>query len=494
MENSGKLSGMTETISPELGAGGRPFALRAAWIMPIAGPPIENGEVVIVGDHIAAVRAADGPPDADTIDLGAAIVLPGLVNVHTHLDYTVMRGLLEDIPFFPWIRELTARKAVLTWDDWVASATWGAAEALAGGVTTIGDCTDSGAAFWGAKALGLGGIIYQEVFGIDDRDPVAEIVAGLQGKMARMRAEIGDARLTVGISPHAPYTVRPELFRALAALADAESLPVCIHAAESQAEAEMLRSGTGPIAEMLARRGIVWDTPGMGAVAYLDSLDIVGPRTLLVHGVQASASDRALVRARGAAWAHCPKSNAKLGNGVAPLGILGRPRRPDAHAVPPDIVSDDEIAGKIGLGSDSVASNNTMDLFEEMRFAVLLQRGARHRIGALTAREVVEIATRGGARALGLEQEIGALEPGKRADLCVVGLDDLHNAPAFDPYNALVYAARASDVRLTFLGGRCRYDRARGPSLEARFSGLDLAPIRAGLSAAAQKMRDWTPD
>jgi 5-methylthioadenosine/S-adenosylhomocysteine deaminase len=134
-----------------------------------------------------------------------------------------------------------------------------------------------------------------------------------------------------------------------------------------------------------------------------------------------------------------------------------------------------------------------MDLFEEMRFAVLMQRGARHRIHALTAREAVEMATIGGARAMGMEAEIGTLEPGKRADLCAVRLNDIHSAPAYDPYNALVYAARASDVIWTMIAGETRYDARRGPCPEDRFPYLDLAPVRAKLRAAAQKMRDWRP-
>ncbi len=130
----------------------------------------------------------------------------------------------------------------------------GAAEAVAGGVTTIGDCTDSGAALWGAKTLGLRGRIYQEVFGIDELRTVEEIVAELKAKVERLQTEAGDSLLEVGISPHAPYTVRPALMRELARMARQEGLRVCIHAAESQAEAELLRSGTGGIADMFARR------------------------------------------------------------------------------------------------------------------------------------------------------------------------------------------------------------------------------------------------
>lgn len=454
---------------------------RASWVLPISAPPIENGEVVIAEGRIAEVRPSAGSAAASVRDFGDAILMPGLVNVHTHLDYTVMRGLLEDVEFFPWVRELNFRKAALDADDWLASATWGAAEAVAGGVTTIGECTDTGAALDGARTLGLGGVVYQEVFGIDEARPVEAIVEELAGRVAQLQARAEGTRLAVGVSPHAPYTVRPALFRALATWAAERGLRICIHAAESNAESELIRSGTGAFAAMFDRRGIAWDPPGASVVAYLDSLGALSSRTLLVHGVQLCARDAGLTADRGVAWAHCPKSNAKLGNGVAPLGLLlhvaggadaGRP------------------APRIGLGSDSVASNNTMDLFEEMRFAVLMQRAARRRIDALTAREAVEMATVGGARALGLDGETGTIEVGKRADLCAVALGDLHAAPAYDPYSALVYAAGARDVLGTLIGGELRYDRA---SENHRFPGVELRPIRRRLREAVGKMRDWRP-
>ncbi|MCW3095185.1 MAG: Cytosine deaminase and related metal-dependent hydrolase [Chthonomonadaceae bacterium] len=459
--------------------------MRARWVLPIASAPIEHGEVVIEGDRIVAVRPATGSLQQDGEDFGDAILMPGLVNVHTHLDYTLMRGLLEDIPFFPWIRELTARKAVLTQEDWIASATWGAAEAVAGGVTTIGDCTDSGAALIGAKRLGLGGIVFQEVFGIDERQTVVEIVEELNAKLERHRLETPGTRIAVGISPHAPYTVRPELMRALGRYADANALPVCIHAAESTAEGTLFRSGAGPIAEMFRRREIVWQAPGGSVVEYLEAQGVLSARTLLVHGVQVSAEDRVRMRRTGAAWAHCPKSNAKLGNGVAPLEILRDLPSPAGET---------ECGVRVGIGSDSVASNNTMDLFEEMRFAVLMQRGARRRIEALSAQAAVEMATRGGAEALGMAAEIGTLEVGKRADICVVGLDGLHNVPAYHPYNALVYAARAADVLCTLIGGQTRYDRRFGTGWEHRFPNFDLTSVRLAVETAAKKMRQWRPE
>jgi cytosine/adenosine deaminase-related metal-dependent hydrolase len=444
--------------------------LRAEWVVPVTSAPIRDGEVVVEGGRIVDVRAATAHA-SDCLDLGESILLPGLVNVHTHLDYTLMRGLLEDIAFFPWIRELTARKSALDEQDWIASATMGAAEAVAGGVTTIGECTDSGAALLGAKALGLRGIVYQEVFGIDESQTVEEIVSDMDLKVRALRWQATGTRLRVGISPHAPYTVRASLFRALAEYARENDLPVCIHAGESQAEAELVRHGGGTIAEMFARREIDWQPPGASTVRYLHGFGLLSPRTLLVHGVQMAASDRTLIGETGVAWAHCPKSNAKLGNGIAPLGLIRSAYR--------DVE-------RVGLGSDSVASNNTMDLFEEMRFAVLAQRGRARRWDVMTARHALELATIGGARALGMEAQVGSLEPGKRADVIAVGVDALRSGPCYDPHNALVYAASARDVRLTLIDGEIAYQ-------DGHFKSIDLHPARVRFAAAADKMRCWSP-
>jgi len=267
--------------------------------------------------------------------------------------------------------------------------------------------------------------------------------------------------------------------RALAEYAIGGDLKVCIHASESQAEAELLRGGTGPIAAMFTRRGIVWEAPKSGTVTYLRQLGILNRNTLLVHGVQLSAAERSVISEHEVAWAHCPKSNAKLGNGVADLGLMGVHATRNASNGP----------ARIGLGSDSVASNNTMDLFEEMRFSVLMQRGVRRKISALSAQEAVEMATWGGARALGYEKTIGTLEPGKSADICVVRVDGVHAEPAYDPYNALVYTARASDVVQTIIAGELRYDAAR--PRDERFIGFDLSTARRRLALAIAKMRDW---
>ena len=451
--------------------------LRARWVLPVDAEPIEDGEIIVEEDRIVEVRPVRqigqvGPHDRR--DFGDAVLMPGLVNAHTHIDYTVMRGLLEDIPFFDWIRDLTLRKAALEEPDWIASATMGAAEALAGGVTTIADCTDSGAALLGAKKIGLRGIIYQEVFALDESVSVEETLKELKLKVNAMQWAATGTKLRIGVSPHAPYTVRPEALRSVASYARFHDLPTCIHAAESQAEVEWIRHGGGCIGERDACRGIGWmqPAPACTALELLSACEALGPQTLLVHGVQIAAADRAIIRDSGVAWAHCPKSNAKLGNGIAPLGLL-RECYPAGEA-------------RIGLGSDSVASNNTMDLFEEMRFAVLAQRARGRKITAMSARQAVEMATIGGARALGMSEKIGTLTPGKQADVIAVRLDGIAALPAHDPYSALVYSADARDVEMAMIAGQPLYDRGG-------FTAVDLAPHRDRLLAAASKIRSWSP-
>lgn len=442
--------------------------LRARWVLPVDAPPIENGEVVVEAGRIVHV----GPAHVGAgRDFGLAAVLPGFVNTHTHLEYTLFRGLLEDIPFFPWIREMIRLKAEVTDAEWIASATLGAAEMLAAGVTGVGDCADNGAALDALLASGLGGIVFAEVFGIGEDEPVERIVGRLAEKVTAMRQRVArnnaSGRIGIGISPHAPYTVRPALFAALAEYARRAGVRQAIHIAESPAEDDLIRRNAGPFAEMFARRGIPWRSADVSPVRYVADCGGLDAPTLAVHCVHVSDEDAALLAARGASVAHCPKSNGKLGAGVAPLRTL----------------LDAGLA--VGLGTDSVASNNAVDLFEEMRSALFAARVREHAVAALDARTALEMATIGGARALGLDAETGTLTPGKRADLCVVRMDGLHLAPAAndDPVAALVYGARAGDVALTIADGRILYDNGRFAA------GLPVPHLMETVSTARARLR-----
>lgn len=455
---------------PEQGS----LVLRARWVLPIDAPPIENGEVRVESGRIVSVGPANRAPAAprdEVRDFGLAAILPGLINVHTHLEYTLFRGLLEDLPFFPWIRTLTRLKAHLTPDDWRASSVLGVAEMLAAGVTCVGDCADADSTLPALLESGLRGIVFKEIFGITDSEPIAATVAGLAGAVAAMRAQVADAgagdRIGIGISPHAPYTVRAPLFAALADLARREKLWQAIHVAESPAEVALIEGGTGAIAEMFAQRAIPWTAPGVSPTRYVAGCGGFGAPTLAIHCVHVSRDDAALLAAHGTAVAHCPKSNGKLGVGVAPLPLLL------AAGIP------------VGLGTDSVASNNGVDLFEEMRFALYNARACTRDAAALTASDALRMATLGGARCLGRDATIGSLTPGKRADLCVARLDGLHTFPAAsdNPIAALVYGARASDIVSTIVDGRILYENGR-------FATIALPKTRRLAEGARRRLRE----
>jgi 5-methylthioadenosine/S-adenosylhomocysteine deaminase len=457
--------------------------LRARWVVPVDGPPIENGEVVVDEQGFLVSVSPITGSNVGARDFGHAAILPGLVNVHSHLEYTLFRGFLDDLPFFSWIRTLTALKTLLSREDWVVSATLGAAEMLAAGITTVGDCADAGASLDALLASGMRGIVFREAFGITPNEAaVDDIVAHLDNKITAMRAQVTDAgageRVTIGLSPHAPYTVRAPLFAALGKYASRNSLRQAIHVAETVAEDDLIRRGAGPFADMFARRGIAWTPPRTSPARYVDEAGGFpegGAPTLAVHCVHTDADDARLLSSRNVAVAHCPKSNGKLGAGVAPLTAW-------------------LAAGlTVGLGTDSVASNNSTDMWEEMRAALFNARARAHDTGALSSSQALHLATLGGANALGLQNEIGSLTPNKRADLCVVDLSGPHLFPAGedDPVAALVYGARAGDTLLTMVGGRVLYDAGRQRRGEGAFPTLpNLADLRAHGRGVRRRLRE----
>jgi len=441
---------------------------RADWVLPVCAAPIRDGAVLVGTDgRIAAVgpRLAIEPPEGAVIeDLGPVALMPGLVNVHAHPELAMYRGALEDLNFRDWILRLVgSKRAALTEADFHAAARWTMVEAVRSGITTLAATESSGASAAVLCESGLRGVVYQEVFGPDPAQ-VDESIAGLRAAVDSLRAYECD-RVMIGVSPHAPYTVSDALFSATADFALAEGLPMAVHASESRIEQMLVQAGEGDFAPGLRARGI--DTPPRGrtTVEMLDRLGVLRARPLLIHCVLLDADDIRRVADTGSAVAHCPVANARLGHGLAPY---------------PEMI---EANVRVGLGTDSVGSNNRLDLLEEARIASILHRARVARPDVLSPADLLKLVTIDGARALGLDGMIGTLEPGKAADLCAVSLAAPHVQPVHDPLAAVFHAARGCDVVMTVVDGRVLYR-------DGHLSTLDPARLEPLLADAARRLRE----
>jgi 5-methylthioadenosine/S-adenosylhomocysteine deaminase len=446
----------------------------ARWVLPITGEPISGGAVAVEGTRIVGVgpraSVSERFPKAEVEELGDAAVMPGFVNCHTHLELTAMRGFLEpeEGDFFAWLRKVTtSRNGRMSADDLYVSAAWGAVEAARAGVTCVGDASDSGATTMKAlRDSGLRGVVYQEAFGPDAREAAAKFDHA-RAKLERLRS--GETPLvTLGLSPHSPYTVAPTLLEMLARYAVDERLPLMMHAAESGAEQALMLEGGGIFAAAYALRGFAFDSPLTTTVRHLAQTGILDARPLLAHCVRVSEGDIKLLKEHGAGVAHCPKSNAKLGHGRAPLASML------------------EAGVNVGLGSDSVASNNVCDVLEEARFALLASRAASESVEGgrmLGANDALRLLTRGGASALNMQGLTGSLEEGLEADLVAVRLGAAHQTPVYDPAAALVFSSSGRDVMLTVVAGREVFR-------DGRVTTLDEESLRARLLDAARRLAE----
>jgi 5-methylthioadenosine/S-adenosylhomocysteine deaminase len=404
-------------------------AVSGGWVVPVDGPPLEDAFVAWENGRILEV----GHGRVEDHHEGG-IILPGIVNAHSHLEYAVYAGFGDGRPFGSWLETHIVRKRTLSRDDMVAIARRGAADSLAAGITTTADYSFSGAAADAANELGLRAIVYLEVFG-DDPRAAAE-------RFESLRRGVRESDLVrVGISPHTPYTCSLEVYRYCLSL----GIPVGTHLAESDGENEWLEHGTGSLE---AARGYLVAPTGKRAVATL--ADVLCHELLCAHCVTVDDGEIAALAAADVPVAHCPRSNALLGCGVAPLGRLMR------------------SGIRVGLGTDSPASTPSFDPWDELRAAVSFARALERRPDALDAADALRLATLGSAAALGLEDELGSLTPGKRADLIVLSVAESPYDPVEDPSVAAVYAGSAAGVIATFVEGRIRYRQEESPWQEVR--------------------------
>ena len=426
--------------------------LSADWVLPVEGEPIEDGAVAIEDGSIAAVGRASELGEGTRYE--DAVIVPGFVNAHSHLEYAVYGGFGDGLAFDEWIVLHTERKGRIGWAEFLAIARAGAAECLRSGVTTVGDASFSGAGAVACDELGLRAIIYLEVFG----GGLEQLETRFRANRARVEHALS-GRVRIGVSPHAPYTVSPELYAACLAL----DVPLATHLAESTAEQEWMTSGTGA---WQAFAHILPPPPGKVGIRILAEHGLLDRRMVAAHCVKVDAEEIKLLAENDVSVAHCPRSNAILGCGAAPLAEF-------------------RAAGiRVGLGTDSPASTPSFDMFDELRAAVIAARTRAECAGALTAAEALELATLGSARALGLDAEIGSLVPGKRADLAVVSLAGSPYVPVEDPAVAVVFGGSPERVLATLVEGETRYER--GESQWQELIAAAASARRAMLRSPAQ--------
>ena len=386
---------------------------------------IPNGAVAIDGTDIVAVDTAENIAKQfrgrDTINASGQIILPGLINTHTHAAMVLYRGLADDLALSEWLNKyIFPAEAKTVSPAFVRAGTRLAAlEMIQSGTTTFADMyyfeEEVAAA---TKAAGLRGVLGQTIiqFPVADAKTPADALVRAE---AFIKSFKDDPLITPAVAPHAMYTLDGPTLKAARDLSRRYNVPTLIHLAETRDEiqAAQERFKSSP-------------------VVYLDSLGFLGPGVLGAHGVWVSDADIAVLKARGVGVSHNPESNMKLASGTAPVPAYLRA----------------DVA--IGLGTDGAASNNDLDMFEAMRFAALLHKHASVDPRALSARTALEMATIRGARALGMDKRLGSLEPRKYADLITVSTAGARQTPMYDPLSHLVYVMRGDDVVNTIVNGQ----------------------------------------
>jgi 5-methylthioadenosine/S-adenosylhomocysteine deaminase len=390
-----------------------------------SGRVIRDGAVAIDGRDIVAVDTAPALAARftahESVDAAGDIVMPGLINTHTHAPMVLYRGLADDLALMDWLQKyiFPAEAKTVTPEFVRAGTRLAALEMIQSGTTAYADMYYFEEEIARAtKEAGLRGVLGQTIiqFPVADAKTPAE---GLARAEAFIKSWTGDELIVPAIAPHAMYTLDAASLKSARTIADRHTAPVLIHLAETRDEVNIAR-----------------EKHKMTPVQYLDSIGFFGARTIAAHGVHLSADDIRALAARRVAIAHNPESNMKLASGAAPIPALR-----NAGVV-------------VGLGTDGAASNNDLDMFEAMRQAALLHKHVTGDPRALPAGTALEMATIDGARTLGLDRELGSLEPGKRADLLIVSVRGARQTPMYDPLSHLVYVARGDDVRTTIVNGR----------------------------------------
>jgi 5-methylthioadenosine/S-adenosylhomocysteine deaminase len=400
--------------------------IEARWVIPVepANLLLEDHAVLIKEGRIAELLpialARNMHPHAPRITLPHHLLTPGFVNTHAHAAMTLLRGLADDLPLMQWLNDaIWPAEGKHVSEKFVFDGTLLAcAEMLRGGITCFSDMYF----FPEATARAIGQLGMRAMVGltvIEFPTPYAsDVDAYLAKGLAARDAYADHPHIGFSLAPHAPYTISDDTFRRIQVLSDQLDLPVQIHVHETATEIE----------QSLAQYGV-------RPLFRMHALGLLGPGLLAVHGVHLNDDDIELLARSSSAVAHCPTSNMKLASGVAPVTALRRAGVP------------------VGLGTDGAASNNRLDMLQEMRHAALLAKVSTGDAAALGAHQVLRMATLEGARALGLSDDIGSIEAGKKADLAAIDFSDWITAPHFNPASHLVYVSGREYVSHVWVGG-----------------------------------------
>ena len=415
---------------------------------------IESGRIVRVEDALPSLGAPPAAAPAplfreaivDTVDASACLVMPGLINGHTHLWLSLLRGRLDDLSLFPWLQALAPPAGALSDDDILNATRIGVAESLKSGTTCLCECCryapDLAAQVAGelGTRVVVGGTPPTELFGAPVPHDYPRLVSVTRQTALAYRH--GHSPVSLWLGAHSPYNCSSDFLRDAKRQATAHGYDFYIHLAECRDEVTLIQ-------ERYRK------TP----VQYVADLGLLDERTVAIHCVWLTEDDIALFRQSGARMAHCPVSNAKLGSGVAPVTAYRKAGIP------------------VGLGTDSMVSNNTLSMFQEMRFAVLLQRAVRRDAAALVAADALRMATIDAARILGLDREIGSIEVGKKADLILLRLP--HPGPWSRELavSHVVYATHRDEIEAVYVEGERVVHQGR---LTRDTGAMERAPMEGG--------------
>ena len=436
--------------------------IEARWLCPIIpnNTLLEYQAVVIQSGSIidiCAITQASAQYEAkETVQLDEHILIPGLINLHTHAAMSLMRGLADDLPLMPWLEKhiWPAERNVVS-PSFVHDGTLLAcAEMLSGGITTFNDMYfyPESAAMASIKAglranLGLVVLEFSTQYANNAEDYIDKGTAAKD----QLRDE---PTISFSFAPHAPYTVSDATFSQINTLS--AQLDIGIHTHLHETQTEIIQSE---------------QAYGMRPLTRLANLGLLNSSLTLAHCVHLNQAEIKLLAEHGCSIAHCPSSNLKLASGIAPIAEYAK------HGI------------NIGLGTDGAASNNRLDMFTEMRLAALLAKGQSGDASSITAHQALEMATINGAKALGMDDKIGSIEIGKLADLTAVRMDDLTMQPCFDPISHLVYVAGREQVSHVWVSGDLKYHKPNGN--EGVFSNIEPQQLRDILNKWQNKLSEF---